>query len=478
MLKSAAKKSFKWSLLIQLSNQSLNFLLTIILARILSPADFGIIGLTTIFINIAKKVTDGGLASSLIRTEEVDDRDFSTVFYFNLVCSLFFYSLLFVSAPFIAKYFETPIIKDLVRVSGLAVIFSAFTITQSVKLNKELNFKKQFQIQLPSIAISSFVAITAAYYGMGVWSLVLRELVFILTAGIQLWFYSNWTPLLIFDKNSFKKHFGFGYKLVITDLISQVFNDSYKAIIGKTFSTSQLGFFTRAKSLEELPSSLVFNSINRVMFPILAQVQDDHQRLKNVYSEIIKAVTFLITPFLMLLYIIAEPLFNFLFTEKWLPAVPYFKILIIAGMIAPLQPYLLNICKVKGRSDLVLKLSVIEYILVGLSMLAMIPFGIYGLLWGIVVATIVKLLFAMYIAGNLIGYSVSEQMIDLREGFILSGIGFILTKILISTELLCGISSIGLIVALTSYYYLMVIFFSWLLGFNSITIVKSLFKRR
>lgn len=478
MLKDSAKKSFKWSLLIQLSNQIFGFAITLILARLLLPSDFGVIGLITIFINLSKKITDGGLVSSLIRTQDVDDRDFSTVFYFNLACSVFFYLLLFFTAPFIAVFFKVSVIENLIRVSGLTIIIGAFTITQSVKLNKELNFKTQFKILLPSLILSAFVGISAAYNGFGVWSLVMKELTFASTAAIQLWFYSKWKPLFLFDKIAFKKHVGFGYKLVITDLVSQFFNDSYKAIIGKSFSTAQLGYFTRAKSMEELPSQVVFNTINRVLFPMLAQVQNDHRQLKKVYSQIIKSVTYLITPLLMLLYLVAEPLFVFLLTDKWLPAVPYFKTLIIAGMIAPLQPYLLNICKVKGRSDLVLKLSIIEYILIGLSMFAMIPFGMNGLLWGLVLSTISKLLFAMRFAGGLIEYTIKEQLIDLKDGFLISIVGFLFVKILIMNIIISQSSPLLFLGIITLYYYLVIIVFSWLFRLESFNQVKLLLKKK
>ena len=478
MLRSSAKKSIKWSLLIQLSNQIFGFIITLILARLLSPPDFGVIGILTIFISLSKKITDGGLAASLIRTKEVSERDFSTIFYFNLLASLLLYFSLFIAAPFIAFFFKIELIEDLLRVFGITIILSAFTITQSIKLNKALNFKAQFRILLPSLILSGICGIAAAYYGLGVWSLVIKEIVFALSASVQLWLYSQWKPLFVFDKDSFKTHFNFGYKLVVTDLISQFFNDSYKAIIGKNFSVAQLGFFTRAKSMEELPNQIIFNTINRVLFPMLSQVQDDHNRLKAVYSQIIKLVTFLVTPLLMLLYLVADPLFVFLLTDKWSPSVPYFKILIIAGMIAPLQPYLLNICKVKGRSDLVLKLSMIEYLFIFLSMLAIIPFGIIGLLWGLVAATLAKLVVAMFFAGRLIDYSIKNQLIDLKEGFLLSGIGYLLITMLDKSNLLPVVAPLPTLVLIATLYYSFLLLISWLFRFESITLIKLLVKRK
>ena len=474
---SSIKSSFKWSFIIQASFQIIGFLVSIILARVLSPSDFGIIGILTIFINLSKNITDGGLASSLIRTKAPSERDFSTVFYFNLVCSISLYAILFIAAPFIANFFKVPLIENLLRVFGVTIILSAFTITQSVKLNKELNFKTQFKILLPSLLISAIAGIASAYYGLGVWSLVIKEVVFSLLASMQLWFYSRWKPLRVFDRDSFKNHFYYGYKLVITDLISQFFRDSNKAIIGKVFSPSQLGFFTRAQSMQDLPNQVIFNTINRVLFPMLSKVQDSDIRLRDLYRQVIKIISFLVTPFLTLLYLVAKPLFIFLLTEKWLPAVPYFKILIIAGMIAPLQPYLLNICKVKGRSDLVLKLSFVEYIFIFLSMLAIIPFGIYGLLWGLVLATIGKLMVAMYYAGKLINYSMKSQLLDLKEGFVLSVIGFLWISGLQKGHVLPDNSPLLSLIVTSTLYYILLILIAIFFKFEGVSNIKLLFKK-
>lgn len=474
---SSIKSSFKWSFIIQASFQIIGFLVSIILARILSPSDFGIIGILTIFINLSKNITDGGLASSLIRTKDPSEVDFSTVFYFNLVCSVFMYAILFITAPFVAVFFKLPLIENLLRVFGVTIILSAFTITQSVKLNKELNFKTQFKILLPSLLISAIAGISSAYYGMGVWSLVIKEVVFSLLASMQLWFYSRWKPMWVFDKKSFRNHFHYGYKLVITDVISQFFNDSNKAIIGKFFSPAQLGFFTRAQSMQDLPNQIVFNTINRVLFPMLSKVQDSDIRLRDLYRQVIKIISFLVTPFLTLLYLVAKPLFIFLLTEKWLPAVPYFKILIIAGMIAPLQPYLLNICKVKGRSDMVLKLSLVEYFFIFLSMLAIIPFGIYGLLWGLVLATLGKLIVAMNYAGKLINYSIKSQLLDLKEGFVLSLIGFLWISGLQKGHVLPDNSPLLSLIVTSTLYYILLILIAIFFKFEGVSNIKLLFKK-
>jgi len=420
--KSKAVSGFSWSVIIQLSHQIIGFIVSIILARILFPKDFGIIGMISIFITTGKFLLDGGLASSLIRNKDVNQEDYSTVFFTNVAAAILIYILLFMTAPLIASFFGESILINLLRVYGIVFLIGSFSTIQSVRLNKNLQFKTQFKLLLPSLIISAMVSIWMAYNGFGVWSLVWKELIFSGIATIQLWFYANWQPTLIFNKKLFKYHFNFGSKLLLTDILSSFFNDVYKIVIGKYFSASQLGLYTRAKSMEELPNGIIFNAINRVMYPLLSNVNDDDERLKRIYRQIITTVHFLVVPVLVLMAILAKPLFIFLLTEKWIEAVPYFQILIIAALFSPMQAYMLNICKVKGRSDLVLKLSTIQYLLLAVGLLPAIWLGIYGLLWSIVIVTAVMVAITAYFAGSLIGYTIKEQIQDVYQPFLLSTI--------------------------------------------------------
>lgn len=429
-LKIKAKNSFYWSVIIQFSNQLFGFIVSIILARILFPEDFGLIGMIGIFIFLGRILLDGGLASSLIRNKEVDDCDYSTVFYTNVLTGLLIYLLLYSTAPFISLFFGEIRLVELIRIYAIVLVIGSFSIVQSVKLNKSLQFKTQFKLILPSLLISGVVAIWMAYNGYGVWSLVYKELIFTSLAGLQLWFYSRWIPKITFSKKKFIYHFSYGSKLLITDILSGLFQDSYKIVIGKYFSAAQLGFYTRAKSMQELPNSIIFNAINRVMFPLLAQVNDDNPRLKHIYSQIIKRVAYVMIPLLTFLEVFAKPLFIFLLTEKWIEAVPYFQILIIAALMSPLQSYNLNICKVKGRSDLVLKLSIVKYILIGLGLLTAIWFGVFGLLWSLVVVTFVEVIITAYFAGNLIHYLLREQLHDVKQPFVFSSVAGLVTFVI------------------------------------------------
>ena len=337
-LKSKAKSGFSWSILIQLSHQLLNFVVSILLARVLIPADFGKVGIIMIFMSLGRILLDGGLAPSLIRTKDPDQKDYSTVFVINISAALISYGLLFVFAPSITSYFnQTNDFTSLLRVYGIVLILGSLTIVQSVRLNKNLQFKTQFKLLLPSLIISGACAIWMAYNGFGVWSLVYKEIIFSSLAGVQLWYYSKWTPSLVFSKEKFLHHFKFSYKLLINDLLYRVFNDTYKFLIGRFYSPTELGLYTRAKSMEELPNGVIFNAINRVMFPLLAQVNDDNERLKRVYSMIISRVAFILVPTFTVLGIMAKYIFIFLLTDKWVQSASYFQVLMFGSIFLPMK---------------------------------------------------------------------------------------------------------------------------------------------
>lgn len=420
-LRSKAINGFVWSFLIQSGHQILYFVVSIILARILLPEDFGILGMISIFIAFGSILINGGLTSSLIRTKDPDQADYSTVFYINLISSIVIYLTMFVLAPYFARFFNKYELINITRVSCLTFIIGAFSSVQSTRLNKNLQFKTQFILQIPSLIISSGLGIWLAYNGYGVWSLVWKDITYVFIATIQLWIYSKWTPSLIFDWGKLKYHFNFGYKLTVSDIINTTVSNIYNVIIGKYFSAAQLGYFTRAKTIEELPTTNMVSLFNRVAFPLLSQVKDDDYRLKSIYKRLMGQVIFWTVPILMIAGVLATPLFRFLLTEKWLPAVPYFRILVIAGLVYPLHRYNLNICYVKDRSDIVLKLSLFQSSLTLLGALTAIWLGIKGLLWSIVAVNLVVAFVNAYYSGGLINYSLKEQLKDISPT-ILSGL--------------------------------------------------------
>lgn len=418
---SSAKSGMLWSFLIQGGAQIINFAVTIILARLLLPEQFGLIGMSAIFIAISRALVDGGFVSSLIRTKDADNVDYSTVFFINLGTSILIYAALFFAAPFIAEFYDQNILMNLVRVLGLVIIINAFSLVQSTKLNKALKFKTQFKLQVPSLIISAGISIWMAYQGYGVWSLVAKDLIFALLASIQLWWYAKWIPSFVFDKEKLKYHFNFGYKLTLTGIINTSFNNLYIVIIGKYFSAAQLGYFTRSRSLEQLPSEFFFNAFNRVFYPLLSQINNDDKQLKHTYSKLIQIVVFTVTPILLYLGIIATPFFRWLLTEKWLPAVPYFQLLVLSGIFYPIHQYNLNICNLKGRSDMVLKLSIFHNVLLLIGAFSAIWFGIYGLLFSLIFVNVLVTGINAFFSGKLINYGLKKQFKDLMPILILNG---------------------------------------------------------
>jgi teichuronic acid exporter len=419
-LSSSGRSGMLWSFMIQGGTQIINFIVTIILARLLLPEQFGLIGMIAVFIAISRALIDGGFVSSLIRTKNADDLDYSTVFFVNLGSAVILYGVLFFFAPFIAAFYEQDILANLIRVVSLVLIINAFSLVQSTKLNKELQFKTQFKLQIPSLIISASLSIWMAYHGYGVWSLVAKDLIYAIVASVQLWWYAKWVPKFVFDKEKFKYHFNFGYKLSLTAIINTAFDNLYNVVIGKFFSAAQLGYFTRARSLEQLPSGFFYNAFNRVFYPLLAKVSDNNEQLKKNYSKLMQIVMFVATPILVYLGVIATPFFRWLLTEKWLPAVPYFQLLLISGVFYPIHKYNLNICNLKGRSDMVLKLSMLHNILLFIGAFSAIWFGIDGLLYSLIIVNILITVINALASGKLIGYNLKQQGHDLLPILVLN----------------------------------------------------------
>lgn len=409
-----------WTFAQQFGVQFINFGVSIVLARLLLPSEFGLLGMIAIFIAIGTSLVDSGMASSLIRTKDPDQIDYSTVFFTNLAVAIVVYGIVFFSAPFISDFFAQPVLINLVRVYCLTFIIGAFSTVQSTKLNKEMNFKTQMLINIPSLIVASGVGIYLANNGYGVWSLVYMNLFQSAIATIQLWIYSKWSPSFIFDRQRLIRHINFGYKLTISGILNTIVKNVYNIVIGRFFSAAQLGFYIRAKSMQELPVINISNALNKVTYPMFASIHDDDQKLRSVYKQLIQFIFFVIAPLMILAIIVAEPLFRFLLTEKWLPAVPYFQILCIAGIVTPLNAYNLNVLLVKGRSDRYLKLEVIKNVLTFASVLLAIPFGISGLLWSIVGIAYVTFFVNAYFCGRILNFSILHQVADIFPVFVIA----------------------------------------------------------
>lgn len=460
-LRKQAVSGMIWTFLQQFGSQLISFVVSVVLARLLLPEEFGLIGMLTIFMGIGSALFNGGLTSSLIRTQECTQEDYSTVFYFNFAGSILIYGILFMVAPWIAKFYHQPSLTSITRVYGLTFILSAFGTVQNTILTRELKFKKLAIISLPALVISSVVGILMAYLNYGVWSLIVSTLVNVFFVSFFLWFNAKWYPKLIFSKDKFIQHFYYGYKLTISAILDTIFTNIYHIVIGRFYSPTLVGYYTRANTLMMLPVGNISGALNKVVFPLFSKVQDDLPRFRNSYKQIMQMVLFIITPIIVLMGLLAKPLIVLLFTDKWLAVVPIFKIICFTGILYPIHLYNLIVLEVKGRSDLFLKLEVLKKILLTIILIISFFYGFYALLWGQLIFSILALFINTHYAGKILEYSMWQQMRDILPIFIfaviMAAITFIVDRMLTSqidiVRLILGSLSGSLTYLLVAYLF-------------------------
>jgi teichuronic acid exporter len=475
-LKKKAYAGLFWSLFQLFGIQGLNFILSIIMARILMPEDYGILGMLAIFMAVGNTLINSGLTASLIRSVQPNDEDYSTVFWLNLIISGFIYLLLFFTAPLIAEFFNQPILISVVRVYCLSFIFGGLSLVQRTRLTKKMDFKTQMKVSIPSLLIAGGLGIFLAFQNWGVWALVYMNLIQIFLNSVFFWVQSGWKPLFIFKKEIIKNHLGFGYKLTFANLLESLFRNSYQVLIGKYFPVAQLGFYAKADSLKQLPVQNISSAIDSVTFPLFANIQNEDERLKYAYRVVMQQILFWLAPVLTFAGILAVPIFEFLLTEKWVPAAPFFQILCVIGIMYPLHSYNINILKVKGRSDLILGLEIVKKIPLIIGLYIAISQNIFFLLYLQVGLNIFYYLLNSSYSGKMIGYSIKDQLKDLFPIFIpilLSGLGvYLLLKTFSSWPNFLLISG-GFIIGFGLY-----LSFSWLIKLEPLLFLKKEFVKK
>lgn len=415
-----------WSIIDNAYTQVVTFVVGIILARLLEPKDFGLIGMIMIFIAISQIFVDSGFSQALIRKRDCTEKDYNTVFYFNLALSILFYTILFFLADLISSFYNQDELTNIIKIMGLCVILNGLGIVQSAQLTKEINIKIQTKISIIANTFSGALSICLAYIGFGVWSLVWRILLNNAIKIFLLWMYHKWRPRLIFSISSLKDLFGFGSKLLVSGLINTIFENIYYLVIGKYFSAQQLGYYTRALTFANIPSVNINGVIQRVSYPILAKIQDDMSLLKTGFKKLIKNTMFITFVLMLIMAAIAKSLILTLIGNKWLQSVIYLQLLSFALMLYPLHSLNLNMLNVKGRSDLFLKLEIIKKIFVIPVIVLGIILGIIPMLIGMIIHSFVCYLLNSFYAGLFIKYSVGEQIKDIAPSFILAAVVAIL----------------------------------------------------
>ena len=416
-LKNKTVKGIGWSALENVTRMGVTFVVSIILARLLSPEEYGLIGILTIFIAIFEAIVDSGFTNALIRKQDATDTDYSTVFYTNLVLSVVLASVLFFCAKPISIFFERPELVSLTKVMSSVVILNALSLVQRARITKAIDFKTQTKITLISSIGSGVIGIAMAYKEYGVWALVGQQISNQCLSTLLFWIYNKWIPKFVFSWVSFKEMWAFGSKLLASCLIDTAWKEINQVVIGKCYSPATLGLYTRAKQFSSLCSSNLTAVIQRVSYPVLSSIQDDRQRLKQAYQRVIK--TTMLPSFVLMLGMaaVAKPMVLVLIGNQWLGCVPLLQIICISGMLYPLHAINLNMLQVQGRSDLFLKLEIIKKCIAIGPLLLGIFVNIYWMLGGSVVTSFISYYLNAYYSGPFLNYSIKDQVNDILPGF-------------------------------------------------------------
>lgn len=377
-----------WSAIERFSVQGVQFLLSIVIARLISPAEYGLIAMLAIFMAVAQTFIDSGFGSALIQKKDRDETDYSTVFYFNILVSVVLYGILFWCAPLIAAFYKQPLLTEVTRWVGLNLILSSFSIVQRTRLSIELNFKAQTKASLVAVVISGALGIYTAYHGWGVWALVIQSLSNNLLVTVLLWIMAKWTPLLKFSIASFKQLFSFGSKLLASALMHTIYLNLYSLVIGKVYNAVDVGYYNRAYTISQYPSTNIVSVICRVIYPVQCDHQHDQAWLESTFLRYLKLSCFVIFPLMVLLAVIAKPLVLLVLTEKWLPSAELISILSLAYMWYPVMVINNQMLNVKGRSDLFLRAEIIKKIVAVAILAVTLPFGLRWLCYGVLLYNI------------------------------------------------------------------------------------------
>lgn len=442
-LKQKATSGIIWSFVDNLSRQGIVFIFGIILARLLTPYEFGLIGMTAIFLALSEGFVDSGFGQALIRKKECTDEDYSTVFYYNLLVSILLYVILFFSAGLISDFYNKPELKLLVRILSLGLLIKAFSLIQLIILIKAINFKLQTKITIISSLTSGIFGILLAYHGYGVWSLVFKMLLSFTITSLLLWILNSWKPKLVFSMKSFKELFSFGYKLLLSGSLNKIYKNIFYVIIGKYFTATDLGYYTKADQFNAIASENITIVFQRVSFPLLATIQDDISRLRLTYSKIIKSIMIIVFCLLIGMASMSDNIILLLLGERWLPSAVYLQLLCFVGIFQPLQAINQNILKVLGFSGIVLKLDIIKKIIVIPVILVGIFYGIKIMIFGMILHALVAYLIDSYYSGKFINYPTQQQIRDILPSFtiaLVTGIFVYLIGAYLKTTLLIDFS--------------------------------------
>ena len=423
-----------WTLLEKFGSQFIKIILGVILARLLTPTDYGLIGMISVFFAISMVFIDSGFGLAYVQKQDADDKDASTIFYFNLVVSTLLYLVLWFTAPLIADFYGEDQLLLLIRVMGCVLIINSFGLIQISKLKKNVDFKNKTLIMLGSAILAICAGIIAALLNYGVWSLVIQEIVRATLKSLGLWIFYKSKPLVYFSFKSLKTMLSFSLWSLFTSILTSIFNNINILVIGKYFPAAQLGFYTKAQTFQGMVSQQPSSAVGSVAFPVFAKIQHDKMALKNAIRKFIRHAMFFVVPLAAILIVIAKPFILLLLTEKWLPMAPYFQLLLLAGVLYPMQLINVQVLSAQGKMKLTFNLSMIKNTLRVLNVIIMYRFGVIFIIYGEIINSYLALVINTYYTKKFVDYGTLEQLKDVSTIILTSGLlsllGFmLLTKI-------------------------------------------------
>lgn len=431
-VKEQAVKGAMWNAIERFSSQGIQFVLTIVIARLLSPGDYGLVAMLGIFMGVAQIMLDSGFCTALIQKKNRTEADYNTMFYFNIVVALFLYFLLFVSAPVIAGFYNQPALLKVTRVLGLGFVANSFGAVLMARLMIALDFKKLAVASLVAVSLSGIVGVWMAFHGYGVWTLVVQNLMNNSIWTVVLWCSVEWRPSWMFSFSSFQSLFGFGTRILVSNLLQTLYTNVYSLAVGKFFAASTLGFFNRASTLGLFPIQNLGNIVQKVSYPILCRYQDDNDKFNKVFVAYLQLSSFLLFPLMTGLSVLSVPVITLLLTEKWLTAASFLRILSLAFMWYPIMQANVLVLDAKGRSDYHMRSEIIKKVVALLLLFSAIPLGIKAVCW------------------SMLAYSVADLIVVIGYSRKVTGIGYVAQMRILAPSLLVSACTGGIVYAIIS----------------------------
>lgn len=458
-LKSKTVKGVAWSAIERFSAQGIQFVFNILIARILLPEDYGVVAMLGIFLAISQTFIDSGFGGALIRKQNRTEEDYNTVFYFNLIVSVFFCILLWLTAPLIASFYKIPLLVKITRIISFTLVINAFRAVHETKLTIELNFKLRAYVTIICVIVIGSIGLLLASKGYGVWALVVQNVAGCLLRTLLMWIVVKWRPKRLFSKDSFKDMFSFGSKMLGSSLIDTVYNNIYTLVIGKSFNADSLGLYNKAESFAAFPSSSLTSLLQQVTYPALSSVQSDEERLRGAYKRLLNVSAYAVFPMMVGLSAVADPFVRIVLTDKWVGMTYYLQIICFSLMWYPIHAINLNILLVKGRSDYFLKLEIIKKILGILILLITLPMGLVAMCYGRIVSSLLCLPINTKYNKELISYGFWDQMKDMLPIILLSlSMGVLVRLVMMLMPTLWCKLLVGILTGVLYYIIMSVLF--------------------